>query len=547
MADMFDFSDPNQMGLLGAIQGLGAAAMPSRLPVPLAAVLGQAAGGLQQGAMGAQAYKKAATENALQSLTLQGWQNYLGQAAPSGAAASGGTADGGATAPGAGGAVLPGRSPYGVPAGVGGMGVGGVGNPLVNLPAMWNRAQAGMFPGGPGASMFPAIASLAEKITGQGYQPVVTGDGSLGVAPLSGMDQVKYMLSRADSLGKTTGEKEQNIAGYDASGNPVIAPMAGSLQSAKDSAFATSQGTAQGALPSELQKIAATGAQTRQTEAYKTTLANQNDTVPVPDGQGGTRLMLKGDAKAIAAQNGTALPDTVNSSDLVSPSTGTIIPGAQNQIKTGLGASPNPEWVKQEQTWSSSLPSNYQTEQRLMTLGNALKKTQSGWGAPEKADVAAALKSLGINPPQNLGDPAAVQTVIHENMLATLGTLKDTMAGTGSRMTQMEFDRISKAMTNAGIQPEANLQILGEAVGTLRQNRAMINSWPEAKQSGWSNPYDYQQSWLSKNPIGTFVDKAKTDIGPLKGMKGGYSEGQTATNPKTGERMMFKNGQWVPM
>ena len=41
-----DFSDPNQLALLGAIGALGQASMPSRLPIPTGAILAQAAGAM---------------------------------------------------------------------------------------------------------------------------------------------------------------------------------------------------------------------------------------------------------------------------------------------------------------------------------------------------------------------------------------------------------------------------------------------------------------------------------------------------------------------
>lgn len=53
-----NWSDPNTMALLGMIQGLGQAAMPSRLPVPNGAVFGALAGGAMQGAKSAYDLKK---------------------------------------------------------------------------------------------------------------------------------------------------------------------------------------------------------------------------------------------------------------------------------------------------------------------------------------------------------------------------------------------------------------------------------------------------------------------------------------------------------
>lgn len=562
MPDIFNFSDPNTMGLLGAMAGLGEAAMPSRMPVPIGAVLGKAASGLAQGAQAAQAYQKAQQENALQKLTLQGWQNYMnamgGQQspqqpqgapqapqipqvvqtpnqssiAPSGldlsklspaeqaylarkdpTAFSNGVQNFQQSSIQANNPPLPPGVKTPIPAGMS----SGQGQAALDPLAMLSQARAGMFPGGPGAAMFGPAASLYEKTLGQGYQGVRMPDGSLGVSPLNGIDRVRYMLANNEALGKGMGEKQQQ---FDAQGN--IVPMAGSLESAKQSAYAGEYGKSQGGLPAELTKIGAQGSETRRNEAYKTALENANTTVSVPDGMGGTKLMLRGDANAIAQQNSAPpLPETLDAKDMVSKSTGTVIPAPKGQIPMKIGSAPNPEWIKEEQSWSSTLPMNYQTEQKLLTLGNALKMTQSGMWADHKADVYAAMKALHIpisNSMQN--DVSAVQTIIHENMLSTLGTLKETMAGTGSRMTQMEFDRISKAMTNAGIQPEANQQILAEAIGTLRQNRALVNSWQEAKTSGWSNPFAYQQSWLAKNPTSGFVEQSRSDLGPLKGMTG---------------------------
>lgn len=67
----FDFTDPTQSGpLLGLLSGLGQAAMPSRLPVPFASVLGKAAGGLAEGQQLGQQYQKNTQE--IKNLTTQG-------------------------------------------------------------------------------------------------------------------------------------------------------------------------------------------------------------------------------------------------------------------------------------------------------------------------------------------------------------------------------------------------------------------------------------------------------------------------------------------
>jgi len=87
------FDDPNMMALLGAAQGFGQAAMPTRVPTPLGAALGMGAGGAAQGAMQSQDYRiKAAQAQAaqMQNQFLQAMMPYKLQGARAGAALLGG-------------------------------------------------------------------------------------------------------------------------------------------------------------------------------------------------------------------------------------------------------------------------------------------------------------------------------------------------------------------------------------------------------------------------------------------------------------------------
>jgi len=48
------------------------------------------------------------------------------------------------------------------------------------------------------------------------------------------------------------------------------------------------------------------------------------------------------------------------------------------------------------------------------------------------------------------------------------------------------------------------------------------------------------------------IEKAKNSFYEVTGGQqfpqtgGGFNEGQTATNPSTGDKIVYKNGQWVP-
>lgn len=92
--DDLNIGDPNTAAWLGLAQGFGRAAMPQRVPMPLGAVVGQAAEGLQTGMQSAQAYRGGNIKQALEKVqtvsgniknmndleTLNMWRSAFGQA-----------------------------------------------------------------------------------------------------------------------------------------------------------------------------------------------------------------------------------------------------------------------------------------------------------------------------------------------------------------------------------------------------------------------------------------------------------------------------------
>lgn len=209
--------------------------------------------------------------------------------------------------------------------------------------------------------------------------------------------------------------------------------------------------------------------------------------------------------------------------------TGTSIGGIKTAIPNVREAAPInkseiylktriPEWAKQETEWADAMPSNQIGEQRALAIGEALKATQAGHWAEDKAEVAAKLKSVGIDIGKNswFGDPSAVQAAIKDNFASTLQQIR----AFSSRPAAIEVQLASKNFANPNLQPEANLKIIGQTVGTMRWERAMVNDWAKAKAQGWQDPQDFQRAWMQKNPIQPFIDAATKEIGPLKGMKG---------------------------
>lgn len=198
---------------------------------------------------------------------------------------------------------------------------------------------------------------------------------------------------------------------------------------------------------------------------------------------------------------------------------GTILPPLSDQAplpRTPAEAKGAVEsWQKTRDSWNTALQPGYEAEQRLNTIAKAFKAIETGSFATQKADIAAALKSFGINLP-NTNDPAQVQLALHENYIETIQQLK----AASTRWTQMEFKALSANREHPDIQPAANLQMLAEDIGTLRQSRDMARDFTEAQRNGWRDPQSFQAAWMRSNPLSGYVQYAKTEIGPLKGMAG---------------------------
>lgn len=174
-----------------------------------------------------------------------------------------------------------------------------------------------------------------------------------------------------------------------------------------------------------------------------------------------------------------------------------------------------PAWQKTKEGWQSGLQPGYQAEQRLNTIAQTFKTMQTGYGAEQKAQVAALLKSIGVNLPESImADPAKVETAIHENYVETLQQLK----ATTPRFTQMEFKALSENKEHPNLQPAANLTMLSEDIGQLRQARDLPRDFGIAQGHGWRDPQSFEQAWLRQNPLKTYVDGVRKEIGPLKGM-----------------------------
>jgi hypothetical protein len=194
------------------------------------------------------------------------------------------------------------------------------------------------------------------------------------------------------------------------------------------------------------------------------------------------------------------------------------VPTNPAQLKTKV-----PEWQKTASQWTDALKSGQLAEQRLNTIAGAFKAIQTGSFTTDRADWAAKIRALGMNglADRIMAHPEQAQLGLHENYAETMEQLKANTA----RFTQQEFKITSENKQHPNLQPEANLQMLAEDLGPIRQTRDLATDWTAAQRQGWRDPQSFESAWLRQNKLSDYVKRAKDEIGPLKGMPGNAAPG----------------------
>jgi hypothetical protein len=100
-------------------------------------------------------------------------------------------------------------------------------------------------------------------------------------------------------------------------------------------------------------------------------------------------------------------------------------------------------------------------------------------------------------------------------VLSTISSLR----AASSRFTQKELFAISSAMPSPDLMPEANHQMLAEALAAASRAQQLPADWNTATQLGWQtrDAQGFESSWRRLNPLPQAVDYWSRAIGPLKG------------------------------
>lgn len=163
------------------------------------------------------------------------------------------------------------------------------------------------------------------------------------------------------------------------------------------------------------------------------------------------------------------------------------------------------------QSVSSKMPQLINTINKLSKLGETA--TYTGLGVARNT----AMRELGFSVPQGAVSRREYIAVVDNEILPLL---RDTF---GSQFTENEGKTLKSTLGDTGMSPEEKETVLKSFIETKIQT---LNS---------------TSSELGYKPLNpTIVSKGKYSIINGKIIK----EGQTATNPQTGEKAVFKGGQW---
>ena len=199
----------------------------------------------------------------------------------------------------------------------------------------------------------------------------------------------------------------------------------------------------------------------------------------------------------------------------------TVMPGL-NEQSTMRASSPaafdemQKGWNDQTTKMAEALPDIQTSKQLLNSMADIFKRYQSGSFAEHMSDMVADMKAAGINV-SSVNNPADMQQLLKDNFNEAIAKMKATGI---PRFTQLELKMAGQNFANPNLQPAANFNVTSQDLGKINQAEAFTQDWMTARRTagGPMNLQDFENAWFSKNPLQSFVDRAKVQIGPFAGM-----------------------------
>lgn len=187
----------------------------------------------------------------------------------------------------------------------------------------------------------------------------------------------------------------------------------------------------------------------------------------------------------------------------------------QAAIKQKFGIGENPLTAQDVKLIQSQQQKNISLDNALGIIKKMQSMTDDGVGGP----IAAA----SLNPFTNRLTPAGQQIEQYDAQAAALG------------------DELTRLMRIPGIGAQSNLELEAALKGIPTSNKT------EATRKAILDQIANKLKAMRESPTFFDIRGGQQPAQPAAGMTGDPEEGQTATNPQTGQRIVKRNGQWVPL
>ena len=144
---------------------------------------------------------------------------------------------------------------------------------------------------------------------------------------------------------------------------------------------------------------------------------------------------------------------------------------------------------------------------RLKRMQEIQQSLQTGKFEPQKAEIYAALDSLGIPiDKKRLRTAEEVQQFLKNGVANTFEQVK----AMGGRPLVAEIEGLARANANAALTPEANRQIIARSIGQIQYNTDYLNDYVNWRRE---NPYTidtmrFDQEWMKTHDIHDYENRA---------------------------------------
>lgn len=199
------------------------------------------------------------------------------------------------------------------------------------------------------------------------------------------------------------------------------------------------------------------------------------------------------------------------------------------------------EDLKANSEMTSNLSSLQKEQYRLQQMANVYQQTQSGTLLAQNPDTAKQLVAWGvISNPSQIHDLSMVQKGLANQAIQIIQQTKDANANLGGSPTRLfgsEISNMQQKAENPSATPEANYEVITDAMGLANHSADMAKGWDTIGGLGnrlangsTLRPADYARQFIETHDPQDYKTAAMRSLGKFKGMAPSTSSNQNGSD-----------------